>query len=253
LHAVILAAGAGERLKPTTNTIPKGLIEIGEKSLLEYSLDALNQNGIKKVAIVIGYLGKAIMQKFGKEYKRIKINYIWNKEYRNTGSMFSLSKAKGDIDGDIILLESDLLYDPAAIEILLDSDFKDCMLVTELSGSGDEVYICVDDNQRIVELGKNMVCEKKETAIGELSGISKFSKTFLDNLFRKAEEDYNNGQLNHHYEECAFAVSKSGAPLYAVPAKDLAWTEIDNKDDLKRAREEIYPQIKKKLVYEQRF
>lgn len=244
MQAVILAAGIGERLKPITNKIPKGLIEIEGKPLLEYSLNALKQNGIKEVVITIGFLEEAIRQKFGREYNGLKISYVSNNEYSKTGSMYSFSMTRKHIDDDIILLESDLLYEPKAIKVLLDSDHRDAILVANLSGSGDEVYICVDDDQRIIDLGKNIADKNMKNAIGELVGISRFSRGFLNKLFKKAEADYEKGELNYHYEECVFAASKLDNPAYAILCKDLAWIEIDNENDIKRAKEQIYPRIK---------
>lgn len=244
MQAVILAAGIGERLKPITNTIPKGLIEIEGKPLLEYSLEALKQNGIKEVVITIGFLEEAIRQKFGREYNGLKISYVSNKEYSKTGSMYSFSMTRELIDDDIILLESDLLYERKAIKVLLDSDRRDAILVANLSGSGDEVYICVDDDQRIIDLGKNIADKNMKNAIGELVGISRLSRSFLTKLFEKAEADYEKGELNYHYEVCVFAISKLDNPVYAILCKDLAWIEIDNENDLKRAKEQIYARIK---------
>ncbi len=66
MQVVILAAGIGGRLKPVTNTLPKGFIEIEGKPLLEYFLNALKENGIRKFIIVIGFLGEAIEQKLAK-------------------------------------------------------------------------------------------------------------------------------------------------------------------------------------------
>jgi choline kinase len=141
-------------------------------------------------------------------------------------------------------LESDLLYAPKAISLLLNSDFEDCILVAKLTGSGDEVYICVDDKQRVIELGKNIANQNKKNAIGELVGISRFSREFLSKLFKKAEENYKEGKLNYHYEECVFETTKFDRPVYAIIDKDLAWIEIDNENDLKKAKEQIYPRIK---------
>ena len=67
MKAVILAAGMGIRLRPLTEKLPKGLIKIGEKSLLEHSLDILSENGLKNVIIVIGFLGELIKQKLGRD------------------------------------------------------------------------------------------------------------------------------------------------------------------------------------------
>jgi len=242
--AIILAAGSGLRLRPLTHKIPKGLIEIDGKTLLERSLDNLSTNGIKKVIIVTGYLGNMIKEKLGSNYKDIEIIYTENKEYRETGSMYSFSQAKkliDDNDEDIILLESDLLYDKKAIKAIINSEKKDFILVAPLSNSGDEVFIVTDDKRRLTNLGKEI--ENKEEAIGELVGISKFSREFLGKLFGTAEQDYKIKENNYHYEEVVFKTNKE-YPVYAVLVDNLTWIEIDKDDDLKKAKEKIYPRIK---------
>lgn len=252
MQAVILAAGRGERLRPLTENLPKGLITIEGKTLLEYSLDTLRKNGIKEVIIVVGFCQDAIKRRFGENYRGLKIVYVSNDEYGITGSMYSFSKAKDLLrDDTTLLLESDLLYDPRAVKKVLEAPYKDCILVSELSHSGDEVYICVDDNQKITQLGKNISKEGRKNTVGELVGISKFAPKFLNQLFKKAEEDYRIGELNHHYEESVFAASrKSGIPVYAVLCKDLVWIEIDTEDNLKKAKEQIYPKIERLLKEE---
>ncbi|MFC2048874.1 sugar phosphate nucleotidyltransferase [Elusimicrobiota bacterium] len=249
MKAVIVAAGMGLRLRPRSNTMPKGLIEIDGKSLLEYSLDALDNTGIKETVIVIGFLGDLIREKIGMNYKDMKITYVSNEEYSETGSMYSFSKAKEIIGKDnIILLESDLLYEYRAIKLLLESDHENCLFVAGISGSGDEVYVCVDNEQRITDIGKNLEKEDKKMAIGEFIGISKFSGEFLNKLFAHAEEDYRNGEVGYYCEDCALAVSESDSRIYAVLCRDLIWTEIDNEADLSRAREQVYPKLSKKII-----
>lgn len=245
--AVILAAGKGVRLRPLTHDIPKGLIEIDGKTLLERSLDNLSKYGVKKAIIVIGHLGNMIKDKLGNNYNGIKIAYIENREYASSGSMYSFSKVKGFIDDDVILLESDLLYDKKAIKAINESKFRDFILVAPCSGSGDEVFICSGKDKRLSDLGKEIA--NKEKAIGELVGISKFSREFIKRLFERAEQDYKKGEKNYHYEEVVFATNKENKdyPVYAVLIYDLAWIEIDKENDLKKAKEEIYPKIKSNM------
>ncbi|MCK9558827.1 MAG: NTP transferase domain-containing protein, partial [Candidatus Marinimicrobia bacterium] len=69
MRAVILAAGAARRLAPLTDSIPKCLIKIGDKSLLENQLDALQRYGVDETLIVVGYLKEQIMEKIGSQYK----------------------------------------------------------------------------------------------------------------------------------------------------------------------------------------
>lgn len=242
--AVILAAGQGIRLRPLTHKIPKGLIEINNKTLIEYSLDNLKKQGISKTVIVIGYLGDMIKKKLRNEYKGMRIMYVENEEYATTGSMYSLSKIKNITDENIILLESDLLYEERAIRYIKKEKYSDFILVSPCTGSADEVFICVDKNKRLANLGKAI--RNKEDSIGELIGISKLSQRFLNKLFKRAEQDYKKGEKNYHYEEVVFTTNKENKdyPVYAVLIDDLAWTEIDNENDLIRAKKEIYPKLK---------
>lgn len=242
MKAVILAAGLGNRLRPRTENLPKALIEIEGKPILEYSLMALEKSGLREVVIVVGFLGDLIRERFGRDYKGLKISYITNNDYSQTGSMYSFSQVKDLIKEDVLLLESDLLYDPRVIEAILESSRKNCMLVAKKSGSGDEVHICVGQDFRIMKLGKKLT--EKDDAIGEMVGISKFSKGFLASVFDRAQKDYEKGDMNYHYEECVLAQSLLGEPVHAFWHSDLIWTEVDNEDDLKRARQQVYQGIK---------
>jgi choline kinase len=245
MKAVILAAGRGKRLKPITNELPKAFIPIGDSPILHYSLQNISAVGITNVIIVVGFMEEYFKRKLGHAFHNLEITYVSNREYLTTGSMYSLSKAEEIIDEDILLLESDLLYAPKALEVVLTSHFQDMMLVAEVSGSGDEVFICADDLGRITDLGKNIPDAKKRCPTGEIVGISKFSTGFLDKLFEKAKEDYRQGKIDYHYEEVVFKTSELRYPVYALFCKDLAWVEIDTEKDLKRAKEIIYPRIKK--------
>ena len=211
---------------------------------MEHSLGALKRNGIKEVILVVGFLAKLIEQELGEEYGSLKITYVFNEEYSHTGSMYSFSQARQLLDEDIVLLESDLLYELRALRATVNSQHQNAILVSEFSGSGDEVHICVDNARRIINLGKNVSSDSKKKAVGELVGISRLSKEFLVKLFQKAEDDYAKGKVNYHYEECVFATSKLGNPVYAEVCKGLAWIEIDNDNDFTRAREEMYPRIR---------
>ena len=246
MQAVILAAGKGTRLKTETDALPKAMIEIGGKPLLEYSFEALIQNGITDVIIVVGFRHETITQRFGTRYRGLRIEYVVNDNYAGSGSMYSLSLVKDLIKDEILLLESDLLYESRALDILLNGGRPNSILVTGLSGSGDEVYICANAKRQITELGKNIPQDSKKRAVGELAGISRFEPKFLKLVFLKAQEDFQKGEFNYHYEECVFRTSKNTAPVYAAPGGDLAWIEIDTAEDLRKARELIFPLLKEK-------
>ena len=243
MKAVILAAGMGTRLRPLSNNIPKAFVEIDNVPLIIRSLENIKSFGIKDVIIVVGYKGDYFKKKIGIKYKKIKIKYVLNEDFSKTGSMYSLSKTEGLVDDDIFLFESDLLYEKKAIQCLLDSKESNEILVATLSGSGDEVYIVVNENNELINLGKKIINIKD--AIGELVGISKLSQAFLTELYKLAKVDYDNNNLNYHYEEVIFKLSKA-YPIKCKLIQDLSWIEIDNLEDLNRAKNIIYPKIQLK-------
>ncbi|MFB0562332.1 MAG: sugar phosphate nucleotidyltransferase [Candidatus Lokiarchaeia archaeon] len=244
MEAVILAAGIGKRLKPLTSELPKAFIPIGDSLLLYYSLNNIRSIGITDVFIVVGFMENYFKKKLGNKYDDINITYISNKQYSTTGSMYSLSQTKGYLDEDILLLESDLLYEKRALTELINYTYPNVILTSSIRQSGDEVFIHMDDDNCLTNLGKNI---DKTGANSELVGISKLSLDFLNELYKKAEEDYVNGEKNYHYEEVIYKLSKS-YPVKCLFIEDLLWTEIDTHEDLEKARKNIYPRIRDKQM-----
>ncbi len=247
MQAVILAAGVGTRLNKEKSALPKGLIEIGGRPLMEYSLEALNCNGINDLIMVVGYEHEKIRNRFGSRFRDLKIEYVLNENYARSGSMYSFALVQDLIEDEIILLESDLIFEPRAISSLLNADYKNCILVTALSGSGDEVFICANEKHEITELGKEIPPKCRENAIGELAGISRYEGKFLNLVFKKFRSHIAAGRYDYHYETCVFETSRYTEPVYALPADDLVWYEIDTEIDLAKARVQIYPLIREKF------
>jgi 2-aminoethylphosphonate-pyruvate transaminase len=244
MKAVMLAAGRGDRLRPVTDSMPKGLIEVGGQSLIERSLDLLLAQGITQTYIVTGYLGGMIRQRLGPAYRGMEIIYAENPDFERTGSMYSLSRLEGVLDDDILLLESDLLYEPAALSILVEAPLPDTILIAALLNEGDDVYVCTNAEGRVLYLGKTLPHAFTGQVAGCLVGISKYSRGFMEHLFATARKDYSGGCLTSHYEECVLQASLGHRPVYSVYAENLAWTEIDTQSDLRRAAELVYPRLK---------
>lgn len=251
MQAVILAAGIGSRLNSEIHELPKGLMEVGGKPLLEYSLEALVQNKVNDVIMVVGFLHDKIRDRFGSRYQGLKIKYFLNEQYANSGSMYSFAMVEDAIEDEIIVLESDLLYEPRAISILLNAAYKNCFLITAPSGSGDEVYLFTNEKQEITALERKIPPHHQKNAAGEFAGLSRYERNFLNLVFRQSRKDIAAGKLNYHYENCVFETSNYTQPVYAVIANDLVWYEIDTEKDLKKAREQIYPMMRGKLPFKQ--
>ncbi len=203
-------------------------MEVGGKPLLEYSLEALVQNKVTDVIMVVGFLHDKIRDRFGSRYQGLKIKYFLNEQYANSGSMYSFAMVQDVIEDEIIVLESDLLYEPRAISLLLNAAYKNCFLITAPSGSGDEVYLFTNEKQEITALERNIPRHHQKNAAGEFAGLSRYDeRNFLNLVFRQSRKYIAEGKLNYHYENCAFETSKYTKPVYAVIANDLVWYEID--------------------------
>ncbi|HUS98756.1 MAG TPA: nucleotidyltransferase family protein, partial [Candidatus Thermoplasmatota archaeon] len=89
--AVILAAGEGKRLRPFTETMPKVMLPVANKPLLEYVFDAARKSGMNEIIVVVGYKKEVIMEHF-KDYKNVKITYVT--QDRQLGTAHALLQAK---------------------------------------------------------------------------------------------------------------------------------------------------------------
>ena len=246
VQAINLAAGIGSRLGRPDEKAPKCLIEVGGQPLIHYSLSALKAAGIADVAIVTGYRAQMLREFVGYEYLGLSIRYFYNPHYASTGSAVSLKIAAAEVGAkDALVLESDLLFDAAFLKAALSDPRPNLILAADVTGSGDEVYLCAGQDQQISYLGKDATKEVRRASIGELAGITRLSNRFLRHYVRAAQKLALNNGATGHYEDLIFKLSKAdNQPVYVRHCPGLAWTEIDTSEDIQRARFKVYPRIK---------
>lgn len=126
--AVVLAAGNGTRLLPVTEEISKAMVEVNKKPLLEYSLSALAEAGIKDAAIVVGYKAEEIRKRFGSEFRGMKLAYLMQYQQMGTAHAASLAK-KFCADDSFIMVYADLLFEKRLIKGVLAVGGFDCVMV----------------------------------------------------------------------------------------------------------------------------
>jgi choline kinase len=242
MKAVILAAGRGRRLRPLSDNYPKPLTTIGDKTLIEYSIIALGNAGIKSVLVVIGYLGEKIREHLGDDYAGVSIEYVSNNDYLKTNSMCSFYKSKTFADDDLILLECDLLYDYSMIEKIISCPHQDAIVISEIMGTGDEVLVSANQESGVLAIGKTI---QKDQIVGEYIGVTRFSRAYLAKFFDfVAEKYFKNQDLNGYYEDYFVDFHESqGFPMHYYLIQDLVWTEIDNEVDLEHAKNNIFPKL----------
>ena len=128
MKAVILAAGEGKRLRPFTETLPKVMLPVANKPILEYVFDAVKKSGINEIVVIVGYKKEVIMEYF-KDYKGLKISYVT--QDKQLGTAHALLQAKNNIKDTFIVLSGDNIIDYNSISKLIKDNSKYSMLIKE--------------------------------------------------------------------------------------------------------------------------
>jgi choline kinase len=241
--AVILAAGMGSRLASEVDDRPKGLMVLGDKPIVEESLDKLARAGIERVVIVTGHMRDAY-----EDLARSRDGLVvtaHNPVYSSSGSMYSLYCARDLLDGDFLLLESDLIYEQRALTEALRCEADSCILLSDWTRSGDEVYVSTRDGN-LVEMSKDPEV-LTEPPTGELVGITKVSAELFGHMKRYASEAFQRDLMVDYETDCLVGVA-SRHPIACHLVEGLLWAEIDDPAHLARARTSVYPAIRSRDV-----
>jgi choline kinase len=233
-QAIILAAGQGRRLWPHTRDLPKCLLDIGGKTILEYQVETLRIRGIEQIAVVTGYFGHKVREVLG-----ATVRYFDNALFATTSSMYSLWLAR-EVAGDgFLVMNSDVLFHQGILKSLLDSPHPDALAVDFTARlAEEEMKVRVKDG-RVRALSKQLY-----DADGENVGMIKFSSRGARVLFAKIAELLDQDLRNVMVPYAVNAIA-SEYPLAAVSVGSFPWIEIDFPEDYQRAREVVYPTILK--------
>lgn len=239
MKAIILAAGMASRLRPLTLDTPKCLLKVGERCLLQRSIEALRNNGINDFVIVTGYLHEKIENFVAQQYgSSINVKFIYNDVYETTNNIYSLWLARPEADGqEILLLDSDLLYDPQIIDrVLLQNADNILTLICHPLGE-EEMKVVVDAQGNITEINKTC---NPDSAAGESLGIEKMGKDYTQALYKTLEPMMlSEGLQNVFYEKAFERLITQGHTYQVLNVSDLFSCELDTVEDFETAKEKI--------------
>ncbi|MBQ6781943.1 MAG: 2-aminoethylphosphonate--pyruvate transaminase [Treponema sp.] len=239
-QAVIMAGGLGSRFGNRTQEMPKGFIEIDGLAMVERSVQKLIAAGIEEIIIGTGHCSQ-FYDELAKKYPCIKT--VRNDNYAATSSMGTLEVCAPLVKESALLLESDLLYDSIGLFVLQNDERENVILASGKTNSHDEVYLEVDDSGILSGVSKDKSAIKN--LAGELVGISKVTKSFLNKMvafYDKTRAE--NVKIDYETVFCKIAQDKeNGEPIYVRKIEYYAWTEIDDDAMLERAIKEIYPRV----------
>ncbi len=230
---VILAAGMAKRLRPLTDEKPKCLLEVGGKTLLQRTVDAMISAGIKEFVVVTGYRENMIREFLTARYPQYTINFIDNPDYEHNNNIFSLWLAMEKLHGtEVLLMDSDILCDPEAVRRVARKTVP-ALAMQQHELGGEEMKIVVDAEGRITEISKT--CSPKD-AIGESVGIEKMTAEYTEAIYQELRKMIlDEGLIDIFYERAFERLIPQGHTFEVVDTTDLFSYELDTPEDLKKA------------------
>jgi len=239
MKALILAAGVGKRLKAN---VPKILLKVGNKSLLERHYENLLNLGIKNIGIVIGYKSNQLTNFIKKIDIKKNIKIFRNSRYK-LGSIVSLVCAGKffHTKGDLIFMDGDVFYDKKVLKKLINSKKKNCLLIDRQFEKGEEpVKVCIKNN-KIFDFGK--IVNQDFDFQGESVGFFKFSNKSSIKLLEVAKIIMKSNKNAMYEDVIQQIIKKKKVHIDFENITSLPWVEIDFKKDLILAKKIILKQI----------
>ena len=227
-----------KRLRPLTDARPKCLLTVGSRTLLQRTFDAMIAAGISEFVVVTGYRGEMIRDFLLNTYpSSFTFHFLHNADYEHNNNIYSLWMTRELVRGrEFLLLDSDILFDPAIIQRMLQEPGTALALNRHELGE-EEIKVIVDSNNQVVEISK--VCSPSE-AIGESVGIEKMEADYSEALFAELDRMIEGeGLIDIFYERAFERLIPQGHSFHIVDTTDYFSIELDTVDDFNSARELI--------------
>ena len=235
IKAIILAAGKSLRLFPHSQNVPKGLIPVGGKPILQYMVENLKSNGINDIVMVTGFQDEKIRNLLGK-----KIKYIYNPFFNISNILSSAWFASQEMNSSLFILYGDILFNKTIITDLL-NDERDFVITISSSRINHEAEKVITDGDTLVEISKDIPSNE---AIYEFAGIVKLSKAGAIILGETLEEmAREEGFLDFFFTASLERLMLKGYRINTFQIPPDHWIDIDYPKDLQRAINEILPNI----------
>jgi choline kinase len=248
MHAIILAAGRGNRLAEfNPDGRPKCLLEFGGRSLLARQLAILSECGVRHVTLVVGYEADLIIDHVATLSVRPEVAFVYNPAYLK-GSVLSLHAAGEVMNAgeSVLVLDADVLFHPLIMQKLVESSHQNCFLIDRDFAAGDEPVKIAIHQGRMVEFRKALRDGLEYDTIGESVGFFRFNAKIAAEISRICAGYNADGLQDAPHEEALRDV------LLAMPAEfacedvtGLPWLEVDFPEDIERAIKVVLPAIRK--------
>jgi len=232
VRAVILAAGNSTRLAPVSGGKSKELLTVGSKAIIEHQIDLLHECEVIDLVVVVGHCADEVQARVGDE-----VRYIHNPRYGSTNNIYSLWCARAEIVGyETICMHGDVLFHVDTLAKLLARQ-DDVCLVIDRTPDEETMRVKIEDG-RVVGVNKKI---PYAGASGTFIGVARFSQQAGYRLVWELDMLVRAGQTGGYFTDAIEAMIKKGESVGFSTTDGLPWVDIDSPEDLRRAREEIYP------------
>ncbi|WP_432955978.1 sugar phosphate nucleotidyltransferase [Micromonospora haikouensis] len=235
---MVLAAGAGRRLRPYTDTLPKALVPVdGDTTILDIALRNLAEVGLTDVVVVVGYAADAVVTRQAELEKRhgVTLTLVHNDKAEEWNNAYSLWLAREHFARGVLLVNGDTVH-PVSVERTLLAERGPGILLavdTLKTLAEEEMKTTFDAAGQLTRITKLM---DPGEAYGEYIGATLIEPQVADALADALEATWRRDP-NLYYEDGYQEFAERGGEVRAAPIGDVSWVEVDNHDDLARARE----------------
>ena len=234
---MVLAAGAGRRLRPYTDTLPKALVPVDdETTILDLTLSNFSKVGLKDVAVIVGYKSEAVEERKKDLESRHNVNLelIFNDKAEEWNNAYSLWCARDLFIQGFLLANGDTVHPVSVQETLLENRGPAILLAVDTVKklAEEEMKLTIDCAGNLARITKQM---DPATAFGEYIGLTLVEPEAAKNLTSALEKTWKLDP-DLYYEDGYQEYVDSGGVISLQPIGDVSWVEVDNHDDLAKAR-----------------
>lgn len=248
MKAIILAGGMATRLRPITENIPKCLLNVGEKTIIDRQIESLSIEKVDEIIVVTGYKSELLEQHLSLNHSDKKIIVIRNKEFETTGPAYGLWCASEYLGTDTILyMNGDLVCDHAVIRDIIQSHHQNVTAISRNKWDEEQVKVRVNDDRSVESLGKGI---PSHNSLGEFVGATKISQEFARNLSKTLENLKKTGELRKKF--AADAINETlrivgNSKMYIQDVTNYRTIEIDTINDFRTASKMWRSNIRRRI------
>jgi choline kinase len=234
--AVILSAGQGSRLLPHTEQLPKCLLSLGGRSMLEWQLHGLAGAGVHEAVVVTGFRDDLVQAELERRTPRsMRVRTLFNPFYKLADNLASCWMARSELAGGCLILNGDTLFEAEIARRLLAAPDAPITVTIDRKPSYDADDMKVSSRgDRLAAIGKTLPANE---VTGESIGFLRFEKEGAERFVAELERTMRTPEgPKLWYLSAIDRLAKADVPVRVESIETLQWAELDFPADLARCR-----------------